>query len=113
MSAELDRGAVRLYGATGYFTRGAWFTGAGASMVVNDKVAVSVGFSRAWRRADTPDAPLGQRDRNDISGGLSYAIAPSVRAFGSLGRTFATLDENGAGTTLGGGVSFFFTAPVK
>jgi len=113
VSAEIDRGPVRLYGATGYFTRGAWFTGAGAGIVVNEKAAVSAGFSRSWRRAGTPDVPLGDRDRNELSGSVSYAVAPSVRVFGSFGRTIATLEENGAGTTIAGGVSLFFTAPVK
>src|SRR5205807_1377612 len=31
VSGELDRGPLRLYGAAGYFTRGAWFTGAVAN----------------------------------------------------------------------------------
>jgi hypothetical protein len=83
------------------------------SLVVNEKTAVSGGFSRSWRRAVTPDVPLGDRDRNELSGSVSYAVGPSVRVFGSLGRTIATLDENGAGTVIGGGVSFFFTAPSK
>jgi len=113
VSAEIDRGAVHVYAATGYFTRGAWFTGGGAGIVVNDKTAVSGGISRSWRRAVVPGVPLGDRDRNEISGSVSYAVAPSVRAFGSLSRTIATLAENGAGTTIGGGISFFFTAPVK
>ena len=113
VSAELDRGAVRVYGAAGYFTRGAWFTGAGTSVVLNDRTAVSAGFSHAWRRAPTPDVPLADRDRNELSGSLSYGVTPSIHIFGSLGRTVATLDENGAGTTIGGGVSFFFSAPVK
>jgi len=112
-SAEIDHGPLRLYGTAGYFTRGAWFTGGGAGITVTDKVGVSAGFSRAWRRAETPDIPLADRARNEISGSASYAIAPSVRLFGSLGRTIATPEENGAGTTIGGGVSFFFTAPVK
>jgi len=113
VSAEIDRGQVRLYGATGYFTRGAWFTGGGIGVVVNDKTAYSAGFSRSWRRSAVPDMPIGDRDRNEISGSISYAVASSVRAFGSLSRTIATLPENGAGTTIGGGLSFYFAAPVK
>ncbi|HEV8345348.1 MAG TPA: hypothetical protein VGQ16_02175 [Vicinamibacterales bacterium] len=113
VSAQWDRGQSRLYGATGYFSRGAWFMGTGAAFIVNDKVAVSGGFSRAWRRSIVPDVPLGDRDRNEISGSGSYALTPSVRLFGSLGRTIATLEENGAGTTIGGGLSLFFTTPVK
>jgi hypothetical protein len=112
VSAELDRGPVRVYGATGYFTRGAWFTGAGVSVVLTERTAVSGGFSRSWRRALTPDVPLGDRDRNELSGSVSYGVTPSMRMFGSLGRTIATLDENGAGTVIAGGVSFFFAAPA-
>jgi len=33
--------------------------------------------------------------------------------FGSLGRTIRTLDENGAGRTISGGVAFSFAPVVK
>lgn len=112
-SAELDRGPLRVYGAAGYFTRGAWFSGAGLSLVLTERTAVSGGFSRSWRRALTPEVPLGDRDRNELSGSVSYGLTPSIRVFGSLGRTIATLEENGAGTVIGGGVSLFFAAPAK
>ena len=64
-------------------------------------------FSRAWRRSDVPGVPIGDRDRKEISGGASYALTKAVHVFGSTGRTIATLEENGAGTTIAGGVSFF------
>ena len=107
VSAEIDRGPVRLYGGMGYFTRGAWFTGAGGSYAVNAKVSTFGSFSRAWRRSDVPGVPIGDRDRKEISGGASYALTKAVHVFGSTGRTIATLEENGAGTTIAGGVSFF------
>ena len=113
VSGEIDRGRLRLYGATGFFTRGAWFTGVGTGFVVNDKVAVSTGLSRAWRKSAVPDVPLGDRDRNELSGSVSYGFTSAVRGFASLSRTIATLQENGAGTTIGCGVSFFFTTPAK
>ena len=34
----------------------------------------------------------------------------AVRVFGSISRTIATVEENGAGTTIGGGVSMFFSS---
>jgi hypothetical protein len=108
VSAEIARGPVRVYGATGYFTRGAWFTGGGVGVVLHDKIGVSGAFSRAWRRSSVPDVPLSERDRNEISGGASYALTPFVHVFGSVGRTVATLVDNGAGATVGGGVSYFF-----
>jgi hypothetical protein len=108
ISMEIDRGAARIYGGTGYFTRGAWFTGAGGSYFVNDQVSVFGSFSRSWRRSDVPDVPLNERDRKEVSGGASYAVSRAVHVFGSMSRTIATLEENGAGATIAGGVSFFF-----
>ena len=108
VSAEVSRGTTRLYGGGGYFSPGLWFGGAALGFRVADKTMASVGFSRAWRSTDVPTVPLGDRDRKDLSGGLSRALAPTVVVFGSVGRTLATLDENGAGATISGGVSLFF-----
>jgi len=113
VSVELDRGRARLYAGGGYFTRGVWFTGAGVGSRLNDKLFVSGGFSRSWRGSDVPDVPLSDRDRKEITGSASYTITPQVSVYGALGRTLATLDENGAGTSLVGGVSFFFAPPRK
>lgn len=110
VSAEIDRGSLRLYASSGYFSSGTWFAGAGATMSVNDKVAVSVGLSRAWRGSDLPDIPLGDRDRKEVSGAAAYALTSKVSVFASIGQTFATLDENGAGTSIGAGVSVFLPA---
>ena len=105
-SAEIDRGPARVYAGAGYFTRGAWFTGIGGSYAVNARVSAFSSLTRAWRRADVPGVPIGDRDRNEVSGGASYAVTGAVHVFGSIGRTLATLDENGAGTTVAGGASF-------
>ena len=113
VSVELDRGRARLYAGGGYFTRGVWFTGAGVGTRVNNKVFVSGGFSRSWRGSDVPDVPVSDRDRKEITGSGSYAVTPQISVYGALGRTIATLDENGAGTSLVGGVSFFVAPPRK
>ena len=113
VSVELDRGRARLYAGGGYFTRGVWFTGAGVGSRVNDKLFVSGGFSRSWRGSDVADVPLSDRDRKEITGSAAYSVTPQVSVYGALGRTIATLDENGAGTSLVGGVSFFFAPPRK
>jgi hypothetical protein len=113
VSLELDRGPARLYAGGGYFTRGVWFTGAGVGTRLNDKVFVSGGFSRSWRGSDVPDIPLSDRDRKEITGSGSYALTPQVSVYGAIARTIATLDENGAGTSVIGGVSFFYAPPRK
>jgi len=80
----------------------------------DDLLRLSIGHARIvsalqdeQRRADAIDVPLSDRDRNEVSGGLSYAVSPQVSVFGSVGHTIATLDQNGAGATVGAGVAFF------
>jgi len=107
VSAELDRGPLRLFAGGGYFTRGIWFGGGGLGVRASRRTVVSASFSRSWRRADTIDVPLSDRDRNEISGGVSYALTPQVSVFGSVGHTIATLDDNGAGATVGAGIAVF------
>ena len=113
ISAQIDRGRARLYGGAGYFTRGVWFTGGGVGTRLNDKVFVSGGFSRSWRRSDALDVPLSDRDRKEATGSGSYALTPQISVYGAIARTIATLEENGAGTSLVGGVSFFVAPPRK
>ena len=108
VSAEISSGTIRLYGGGGYFSPGLWFGGAAVSAQASSKVFVSGGFSRAWRHSEIPDVPMSERDRKELSGGVAYVLHPSITLFGSVGRTFMTLVENGAGTSLIGGASFSF-----
>lgn len=112
VSAEIDRGVARLYGGGGYFSPGLWFTGAAFAVQVASRMAVNVGVSRAWRVGDAIDPTLVDQDRKEITGGVAYGLTPHISAYGAIGQTFATLDANGAGTTVSGGVSLWFTAPV-
>jgi hypothetical protein len=56
---------------------------------------------------------MADRDRKEISGGVAYAVTPHVNVFGSIARTIATLDANGAGTTLAAGMSFLVSAASR
>ena len=117
VSAEIDSGALRLYGAGGFFTSGVTFAGAGASVQTSRRTVVSFGFSRSWRRENVSDVDgtllATSANRSEISGGIGYVVTPRVVVYGSLSRTIATLDEAGGGTTVSGGVSFSFVAPTK
>jgi hypothetical protein len=113
VSAEVSSGATRLYGGAGYFSPGLWFSGVALGFGVSDKVNATVGVSRAWRRTETLDVPMSERDRKEISGGVSFALRPTIALFGSVGRTFATLDENGGGTSISGGLSIFFATVAR
>ena len=112
-SAELDRGPVRLFGGAGYFSQGIWFTGGGAGVRATPRVFLSGSFGRSWRQDDDPTVRLSDRSRNELTGGVAVCADAAGERVRAVGRTIATLDENGAGTTLAGGVSFFLPAGRK
>ena len=101
VSAEIDRGATRLFASAGFFSGGVWFAGGGLGLQATPRVSVSAAFSRAWTTAPS-GTMLG--DRRELSGGVGFQVTPQVSLFGSLSRTIATTDEDGAGTTVNGGV---------
>jgi len=109
ISAEIDRGPARLYAGTGFFSRGIWFVGGGAGVRTGDSALVSIGWSRSWRTTDTAGISIPDRARNELTGSVAYAVTQAVALFGSIVRTIATTDENGAGTTVSAGIAFSFT----
>ena len=103
VSVEVSQGIARVFASTGFFSHGAWFAGGGVGVQAAPRVGVAASFTRSWGGADASGTT---RDRCDLTGSVSYLIAPRVAVYGSLGRTIATTDENGAGTTVSGGVAF-------
>jgi hypothetical protein len=111
--AEMDRGAGRVFVSTGYFAHRTWFAGGGVGVQATPRVGVTASFSRAWTTTDPLVSTSAPSNRNEISGSVSYALRPQVAVFGSVGRTIATTDENGAGTTVSGGVSIYAKPPSR
>jgi hypothetical protein len=105
VSVELDRGVSRLYGSTGYFSPGMWYTGAGAGTQVGSRVGLAVSFSRAWSRSGLTEPVAAAATRHDISGSMSLDVTPNVAVFGSAGHTLKTAEQYGAGTTYSMGVA--------
>ena len=109
VSAQVDRGSSRIYASTGYFSPGLWYAGAGIGRPVSDRIGVSVSFSHAWATSPEPSAGVAsaaRSRRNELSGGASYDLKPNIAVFGSIGRTLGVAAEEGAGTTLGFGLSW-------
>lgn len=106
VSIEVDRGPVRVFGSTGFFSRGVWFAGGGVAAQATRRVAISAAFSRAWT-TDPVGAIVG--DRREVSGGVAFSLRPQLSVFGSLGTTVATADQDGAGTTVTGGIVCLFS----
>jgi hypothetical protein len=106
VSVEFDTGATRLYAGTGFFTRGIRFAGGGASVRATSRLGISAQLSHSWTTADALGVVA---DRTEVTGSAAYSIAPNVALFGSIGQTIATTDQNGAGTTISGGISVLLT----
>jgi len=106
VSVEFDRGIARVYGSSGYFSPDVWYAGAGAGAQFGSRVGLAVSFSRSWAQSALNDPLLGTPHRHDISAGMSLEVTPHVGVFGSIGRTFKTDAQYGAGTIASVGVSF-------
>jgi hypothetical protein len=108
VTAERRFDKFRVYGAGGYFSRGALFVSGALEVPVNDKLTVTGTLSNS--RSLTNDAlsdELGlSKTRLDASGGVMYVLRSSIVLFGSLGRTLSQADANASTLAISGGVSF-------
>ena len=104
VSVDVSAGTARLFAAAGFFTRGAWFAGSGVAFPLNEKMGGSVSVTRSWAKTDIEGL---RRSRSEVSGGVSYFVTQQIAVYGSLGHTIFTAAENGAGMSVGGGVTFF------
>lgn len=113
VSVELNRGGPRIYAGAGYFSRGVWFAGAGTGARATSRTYVSAAYSRSWRRMTAADLASTERSRNEVSGSVAFELRSNISAFGTVARTIATTAENGAGTTVSGGLSVFVPRSSK
>ena len=105
VSLELDRGIARVYGSAGYFSPDIWYTGAGTGAQFGSRLGLSVSFSRSWTRSTLADPSLPPPYRHELSTGVSLDVTRHLGVFGSVGRTFKTDAQFGAGTTVSVGMS--------
>jgi hypothetical protein len=110
VSAEIDRGAARIFASGGFFSGGVWFAGGGVGAQATSRLSVSAAFSRAWS-TDSTGTMIG--DRREVSGGVGFALRPQFSIFGSVSRTIATSDQNGAGTIVSGGLIVLLARPAS
>jgi hypothetical protein len=105
VSVEFDRGLSRIYGSTGYFSPGVWYSGAGAATQITARLGAAVSFSRSWTTTPLLDPTIAAPRRHDLSTGASLELTSNLGVFGSIGRTIGTAPQYGAGTTFSVGLS--------
>jgi hypothetical protein len=106
VSVEFDAGSTRVFAGAGFFTRGIRFAGGGVATRAARRLGISLSLSHSWTTADLLGVVA---DRTELTGSAAVTIANNVSVFGSIGQTIATTDQNGAGTTISGGISVLLT----
>lgn len=112
LSMEWQRDNVRVYGSTGYFSRGVLSAAGAVERVVNDHLVVTGALTHAYsidRDALDDEIGLGRR-RVDVSGSVSYVVSPALAVFGSFGRTISRLDADATRLLASVGVSMNVSA---
>jgi hypothetical protein len=103
----------RVYGSTGYFSRGAVFGSGTLDVAVGERAGVLGLITHTYSTKDAVNAPESQlrTTRTDASGGAYVILRPSVAVYGLAGRTVSALDDYGSRFFVSGGISFRVAQP--
>jgi hypothetical protein len=112
VSAEFRATPVRVYGSTGYFSRGAVF-GAGA-VEWTSPGGTSLTFSLTHTAPTAEDTSGLAGGRSDFSVAVGHSLSDVTTAYVGVGRTLSSPDEsNKTSLAISGGVSFSFSAKTR
>lgn len=112
VSAEFRATPVRVYGSTGYFSRGAVF-GAGAVEWTSPE-GMSLTFSLTHTAPTAEDTSGLAGGRSDFSVAVGRSLNDVTTAYVGVGRTLSSPDEsNKTSLAISGGVSFSFSAKTR
>ena len=104
VSVEWRSAVVRVYGSAGYFSQGALF-GSAAASVSAGRVVLTGTVGRTHVTSNAGALPIGGRDRTDWGLNVGLSTSPRVMLFGAVGRSRA-LDSDGR--WVAGGLAFKF-----
>ena len=109
ISAEFRATPLRVYGSTGYFSRGAVF-GAGAVEWASP-LGTSLTFALTHSTPTSEDTTGLTGGRSDFSVAVGHSLNDAASAYVGFGRTLSSPDEaNKTSLAISAGVSFSFTA---
>jgi hypothetical protein len=112
VSAEFRASPVRVYGSTGYFSRGAFF-GAGAVEWTSEQ-GTSVTFALTHSTPTSEDLTGVPGGRADFSVSVGHPVAEMASVYVGVGRTLSSPDEaNKTSLAISAGVSFSFAAKTR
>ena len=112
ISAEFRASPVRVYGSTGYFSRGAVF-GAGAVEWTSPQ-GTSLTFALTHSLPTSEDTTGLTGGRSDFTVAVGRTVNDATSVYVAVGRTISSPDEsNKTSVAISGGVSFSFSAKTQ
>jgi hypothetical protein len=110
VAIEVQRDGWRVYGSTGYFSRGSLFASAAIELPLAERAWVTGTLTQSHStRTDTAADALGlPSNRTDISAGVSWAALDRAALFGSIGRTLTRSTPTDTHLFVTGGVAVNF-----
>ena len=113
VSVELRRQPFRVFGSTGYFSRGSVFAGGALEWSAPAGYVVTGALTQSYSTGvdETLDAMGVSRKRADLTGSIGYPLGQFASAYVSVGRTLTSIEEGGTAFSVAGGLSFRFSTP--
>jgi hypothetical protein len=110
VSVEFRASTLRLYGSTGYFSRGAFFAGGAVEWTAQTGTSLTGSFTHSQSAhgvtmATAATVPHEALREANLS--VSQSISNSTSVYGAVARTFSTTGIDGA-SSVGAGLSFRF-----
>jgi hypothetical protein len=114
ISVQSDVGATRVYGSTGYFSRGSVFGAGAAEWSVGSRGTLVASLSHSYSVKSDPIADAGgvPRHRTDASGGVYVSAGPAAVVFVSAGRTISPVTDTSGRLSLTGGITINVAGPA-
>jgi hypothetical protein len=115
LSAEFRGDGYRVFGSSGYFSRGALFGSAAVEMPVTERL-VATGALTLMRsvKADVLADEMGlAKGRTDLTASAAYFVSDSIAVFAGTGRTLGNSDGTATTFMLSTGVSVTFAPRVQ
>ena len=103
VNIEVQRGGIRLYGSSGYFSRGSMFGTLGADVPVASRIAISANFGQTYARAGSHQTSFGI--------GASIGVGATSGVYIGVGQTLMPSSLGQGGLSLAGGLSFLLPDP--
>jgi len=109
ISAEFRTSPVRVYGSTGYFSRGAFFAAGAIEWTSPEGTSLTFSLTRSIPTSEDTTGLSG--GRSDFSVSVGRSLNDAMSAYAGVGRTISSPDEsNKTSLAVSAGISFSFSA---